>query len=70
MGLHHKDVLREILGLSRKKPALGGFCQPVESRFCGACLRPSVGDASLAGSNEPCLNAILVAYVFSAGPSG
>ena len=25
--------------------------------FCGAGLPPSVGDASLAGSNEPCLNA-------------
>ena len=27
-----------------------------ESLFCGADLPPSVGDASLAGSNEPCLD--------------
>ena len=33
----------------------------------GAGLPPSAGDASLAGSNEPCLNATRVASLFSAG---
>jgi hypothetical protein len=37
MGLHHKDVLREILGLSRKKPA--PEVSPFRSREGRACSK-------------------------------
>ena len=41
--------------IARRSPTLSHTHRgPV---FCGAGLPPSVGDASLVGSNEPCLNA-------------
>ena len=45
------SVVLKVAGAFALSPVQGGHF------FCGAVLPPSVGDALLAGSNEPYLNA-------------
>ena len=62
MGMALAGILL-IPGLATIWTAWDKFLLPVPAPiigrpgFCGAGLPPSVGDASLAGSNEPCLDA-------------